>query len=87
MILNSQGVKYKSPIRKLLAFFQKSRDKWKEKCQLANVEIKRYKNKIYFLEKRKSELKRRVKELEAEKIQLQRKLSLSAYENESLKKK
>ena len=33
--------KYKSPIHKLLPFFERSRDGWKEKCRAAKSRIKR----------------------------------------------
>jgi hypothetical protein len=37
---------YKSPIRKLVNFFEKSRDNWKEKYQLNKEENKKLKTKI-----------------------------------------
>ena len=37
---------YKSPVRKLVNFFEKSRDNWKEKYQLNKKEIKKLKTKI-----------------------------------------
>jgi len=35
---------YKSPVRKLAAFFEKSRDGWKEKCQAAKSNAKYWAN-------------------------------------------
>ena len=64
---------YKSPVRKLLSFFEESRDKWKAKCLSAKYQIKLLTNKIRYLEKRKSELKERVRELEKELSQLKEK--------------
>lgn len=32
---------YKSPIHKLLPFFERSRDRWKEKCTTAKAVVKR----------------------------------------------
>lgn len=32
---------YKSPVRKLLPFFERSRDRWKEKCRAAKSRVKR----------------------------------------------
>lgn len=57
---------YKSPIKKLVKFFENSRDGWKTKCQEAKYKIKMLQNKVRYLEKRKSELTKRVKELEKE---------------------
>ena len=31
---------FRSPLRKLVVFFQRSRDKWKEKCKEAKRELK-----------------------------------------------
>jgi uncharacterized protein YlxW (UPF0749 family) len=57
---------YKSPMRKLVKFFEKSRDNWKAKCQEAKYKVKLLQNRIRYLEKRKAELDKRVKELEKE---------------------
>ena len=37
---------YKSPVRKLVNFFKKSRDNWKEKYQRNKKENKKLKNKV-----------------------------------------
>ncbi len=63
---NSNNKPYKSPLKKLLKFFEKSRDNWKTKCLKGKYKIKLLQNKIRYLEKRKAELKNRVKELEGE---------------------
>ena len=55
---------FKSPRRKLITFFEKSRDKWKNKNKGAKYENKLLKNRNRYLEKRKKELKEKVKELE-----------------------
>ena len=54
---------FKSPRRKLITFFEKSRDKWKNKCKGAKYENKLLKNRNRYLEKRKKELMEKVKEL------------------------
>ena len=64
---------YKSPVRKLIRFFEESRDKWKARCLDAKYRIKLLTNKIRYLEKRKAELSKRVKELEMELEELQKK--------------
>ena len=61
-----KGKSYKSPPRKLVKFFEKSRDRWKVKCREAKIEVKRLKNRNRFLEKSKVHWKSRVEELEAE---------------------
>ena len=60
------GDGYKSPMRKLVKFFENSRDSWKTKCQEAKYKVKILQNKVRYLEKRKAELNKRVKELEEE---------------------
>ena len=57
---------YKSPMKKLVKFFEHSRNKWKTKCQKAKYQVKLLQNKVRYLEKRKVELNKRVKELEKE---------------------
>jgi hypothetical protein len=55
---------YKSPRSKLLSFFQKSRNQWKEKCLAAKRLVKQLKNRVRFLEQSKEHWKGRVRELE-----------------------
>jgi len=57
---------YKSPVRKLARFFEKSRDQWKAKCREAKATIKRLKSRIRFLEESRDRWKQRAKELERE---------------------
>lgn len=54
-----QEKKYKSPLKKLVSFFEESRDKWKEKYFEKTKELKRVTNRIYDLENRKDEWKTR----------------------------
>ncbi len=42
---------YKSPLRKLLRFFERSRDGWKRKCKEAKVTVKRLANRVQSLQK------------------------------------
>ena len=70
---NCEGRVYRSPARKLIKFFEESRDQWKAKCLSAKYQIKLLSNKIRYLEKRKADLKKRVKELEKELEGLQEK--------------
>jgi len=57
---------YKSPRRKLVRFFEKSRDQWKAKCLEAKTTAKGLKHRIRYLEQSKAEWKIKAKELEQE---------------------
>jgi peptidoglycan hydrolase CwlO-like protein len=70
---------YKSPVRKLLPFFERSRNGWKQKCKVGKAEIKRLKNKVEKLGRSRqhwkevanqhaSEIERLRRELEAQKL-------------------
>ncbi len=61
---------FKSPVKKLTAFFKKSRDKWKEKCKQAMLDIRSLKKRIDFLETSKAELKSQLKALKEKNKQL-----------------
>lgn len=61
-----QDKTYKSPKHKLLKFFEKSRDAWKQKCREAKRTVKRLKDRIRFLEQSKEQWKNRAQELEKE---------------------
>jgi hypothetical protein len=37
---------FRSPVKKLLSFFVRSRDGWKQKCQKAKVRVKRLGNRV-----------------------------------------
>ena len=77
---------YKSPRRKLVVFFEKSRNQWKTKCQEAKKALKLLKNKIRFLEESKNYWKNRVKELEDEVAQLKANEQARQEELDRLKK-
>jgi len=57
---------YKSPRRKLVKFFEKSRNQWKAKCLGAKKQVKRLKNRIRFLEQSKAHWKNCAREFETE---------------------
>ena len=57
---------YKSPRRKLVRFFEKSRDQWKAKCLEAKATAKGLKHRVRYLEQSKVEWKTKAKELEKE---------------------
>ena len=78
---------YKSPVRKLARFFEKSRDQWKAKCREAKAQIKLHKNRIRFLEESRERWRSRVKELEAEVVALKAREQALERELESLEKR
>ena len=64
---------YTSPQRKLVKFFEKSRDKWKTRCVNAQAKLRQVKNRAVWLEQsrdnwkaRARQLAERVRELETE---------------------
>jgi hypothetical protein len=70
---------YKSPIHKLLPFFERSRDRWKHKCGIAKSAVKRLKTQTVRLKQSRQrwkdlakeqgrELERLRRELEAQKL-------------------
>lgn len=66
MLLPPQPPKtYKSPIRKLAHFFEKSRDQWKAKARAAKARVKQLKQRVHFLESSRDHWKQRVAELAA----------------------
>lgn len=57
---------YKSPLRKLVRFFERSRDQWKAKCMEAKATAKGLKHRVRYLEESKEEWKTKAKQLEQE---------------------
>jgi len=51
-------LEYRSPMRKLLTFFKKSRDKWKAKCQDAKHQNKLLTNQTRAVEQSRDQWKR-----------------------------
>ncbi len=68
----SEDVKraYKSPQRKLVIFFEKSRNQWKAKCREAKILVRRFKNRARWLEQSRDRWKHRAQAVEAELKQL-----------------
>lgn len=65
---------YKSPVKKLAKFFEKSRDQWKAKCGRAKTKLKYLKNRVRDLENSREKWKQKAKKLEAEQKKLQAEL-------------
>ena len=62
---------FRSPLRKLVGFFKKSRDRWKEKCQQAKYQLKLFKRKFGNLQKSRDQWQKRYQEAETQCEQLQ----------------
>ncbi len=43
--------RFRSPVRVLASFFEKSRDQWKQKCMDAKTELKRFKVRVHDVSK------------------------------------
>lgn len=63
--------KFRSPLRKLVAFFHASRDKWKEKCQQTKYELKLLKRRFKNLQRSRDQWQQDCQQAEAQCEQLQ----------------
>jgi hypothetical protein len=63
---------YKSPVHKLLPFFERSRDGWKRKCGVAKAAVKRLKNQTAKLQQSRQRWKDLAKQRGRELEQLRR---------------
>ena len=77
---------YKSPERKLVRFFETSRDKWKAKARESKRVLKRLKNRIRFLETSRARWKAKAKRLEGELAQMKVRERVREAELAALKK-
>lgn len=65
------NTEFRSPLRKLVAFFRASRDKWKAKCQQVKYQLKLLKRRFENLQKNCDLWQRRYQQAEAQCEQLQ----------------
>lgn len=63
---DTNAKRFKSPARKLVQFFEESRNRWKAKYQQSKTKVKRLENNNRYLKKRNTQLKEKVKALESE---------------------
>jgi len=84
---SAQAKTYKSPRRKLVRFFEKSRDQWKTKHHQVKVDVKRLTNRVRFLEQSKADLQKQVTELQHALAQHQVQEQALAHEPETQQKK
>ena len=75
---------FRSPLRKLVAFFQSSRDKWKEKCQQVKYELKLIKRRFKNLQKNRNLWQQRYQEAETGREQLQAQREYLQAQNQKL---
>ena len=66
--------KFKSPVHKLLPFFERSRDGWKEKCRAAKSRVKRLQSRTAKLLRSRQRWKELAQQRAAEIEQLRRQL-------------
>jgi hypothetical protein len=78
---------YKSPQRKLVRFFARSRDQWKAKCLAAKAMGKGLTHRMRFLERSKEHWKRRVQALEGELTRMKAHAQAMQEEMDTLKKR
>jgi len=82
----SENKAYKSPRRKLVVFFERSRNQWKTKCKDAKATIKRLNNRIRYLEKNKAIWKTKALELEQQLAQMKPLDDRATDESDTVKK-
>ena len=63
-------LEFRSPLRKLVAFFEASRDKWKKKCQETKYEFKLLKRRFANLERNRDRWQQSCHEAESQCEQL-----------------
>lgn len=61
-----ESIEYRSPRGKLIRFFRRSRDGWKERCLLAKANVKRLTNGTVALQKSRDQWKSQAKQLRQE---------------------
>ena len=62
---------FRSPLRKLVAFFKASRDKWKEKCRRTKYELKLLKRRFENLQLNRDQWRQDYQQAEAKREELQ----------------
>ncbi len=75
---------FRSPLRKLVTFFQKSRDAWKQKCQQAKYELKLLKRRYANLQRSRDHWQQQFRQVEAQRQQLQTQVAVLSKERPAL---
>ena len=66
---------YRSPLPKLVRFFEGSRDNWKRKCREAKQQLKRMSNQVRAVEKSREQWRSRAEQSQRQLQQLQAELA------------
>ena len=67
---------YRSPVNKLLRFFEGSRNQWRDKCKGAKQHLKMAKLRVQRLEEQRNRWRDRARELEARVLELESRSTL-----------
>ena len=78
---------YTSPQRKLVKFFERSRDRWKAKSRVAKTVLKRLGTRLRRVEQRNGDYQQQLAVLQTQVAEWQAKHAQTACELEALKKK
>jgi uncharacterized coiled-coil protein SlyX len=78
---------YTSPPRKLVKFFERSRDRWKAKSRVAKTVLKRLGTRLRRLERRNADYQQQLTALQTQVAEWRTKHEETARELEALKKK
>ena len=73
-MMSREAKQYRSPIRKLVKFFEQSRDNWKTKCLETKRRVKLLHTKVADLQASRQRWKQEAKELRGELAQLREEL-------------
>lgn len=73
-MMSTEAKQYRSPIKKLVKFFEQSRDNWKAKCQEAKRRVKLLHTEVADLRASRERWKQEAKQLRAELEQLREEL-------------
>ena len=79
-----ERVEFRSPLRKLVAFFERSRDNWKEKCQRAKYDLKLLKRRLANLQRRYDTCQQSCQEAVDQRDQMQARREHLQAQNEQL---
>ncbi len=84
--ITSEKKAYRSPQRKLVVFFEKSRNQWKTKCLESKATLRRIKNRAKWLEQSRDQWKARAQALAHRVQELEASTATQQHDIEALKK-
>lgn len=62
--IGTEAGEWKSPLKKLTRFFEKSRDQWKAKCQDVRKQVRLLRNQVWAVEKSREQWAERARQAE-----------------------